>query len=138
MVGGMQLSILDDVNIAITHNYVSQSNLATVLRFLEYKEDQISGCRDREESIKPECLKRAFEEALLKHGFESILRDAKELAAKGWPCKAWTDDPDEIGKLKEQQVNRKRRRDSSQTTCGTSIMTKAKQHGNSTFSFSFL
>lgn len=130
---------IDDVNIAITHNYVSQSNLATVLRFLEYKEDQISGCRDREESIKPEFLKRAFEEALVKNGFESVLRDAKELAAQGWPCKAWTDDANEIDKQKDTHVNsRKRRRDPSRTSCGNSIMTKAKQHNNTAFSFSFL
>ncbi|KAJ1414119.1 hypothetical protein B484DRAFT_297154, partial [Ochromonadaceae sp. CCMP2298] len=37
-------------SIALTHNYVSTSNLADVLRFLREKTDQISGVRDR---IKP-------------------------------------------------------------------------------------
>ena len=46
----MVINLDDGLNIAITHNYVSQSNLSNVLKFLDQKEDQISGCRDRAES----------------------------------------------------------------------------------------
>eukprot|EP00521_Asterionellopsis_glacialis_P011047 CAMPEP_0195307514 /NCGR_PEP_ID=MMETSP0707-20130614/37753_1 /TAXON_ID=33640 /ORGANISM="Asterionellopsis glacialis, Strain CCMP134" /LENGTH=413 /DNA_ID=CAMNT_0040371765 /DNA_START=102 /DNA_END=1344 /DNA_ORIENTATION=- len=79
------------MNIAVTHNYVSQSNLPTVLRFLQYKEDQISGCRDRVESIKPEHLHREFTKELQKV-HPQWLRDAQQKANQGWTCKAWTDD----------------------------------------------
>eukprot|EP01038_Epipyxis_sp_PR26KG_P016155 gene16155-21960_t len=38
---------IDEESIALTHNYVSHSNLNDVLRFLREKPDQISGVRDR-------------------------------------------------------------------------------------------
>jgi hypothetical protein len=45
---------LDDMNIVITHNYVSPSNLGNGVKFFTEKHDQISGCRDCAKSIKPE------------------------------------------------------------------------------------
>lgn len=53
-----------DESIAITHNYVSKSNLADCLRFLRDKEDQISGIRDRSGTIRPEEMYSKFIEKL--------------------------------------------------------------------------
>ena len=134
---------LDDVNLAITHNYVSLSNLPTVLRFMERKEEQISGCRDRAESIKPEFIKKAFEKALEEHGHGAWLKDAQNMADRGWLCRAWTDDNQDTPACKAaKKNNRKRRRDTCEGQAATSdrsIMAKAKQSmGQTGFSFSFL
>jgi hypothetical protein len=52
-------------SIALTHNYVSTSNLADCLRFLREKVDQISGVRDRGgEAIAPECMYAEFVDKL--------------------------------------------------------------------------
>ncbi len=56
---------LRGVSIALTRNYVSASNLPDVLRFLDTKISQISGCRDRKEAVQPEELGREFRSALL-------------------------------------------------------------------------
>jgi hypothetical protein len=53
------------MSIALTRNYVSASNLPDVLRFLDTKISQISGCRDRKEAVRPEELGREFRMALL-------------------------------------------------------------------------
>jgi hypothetical protein len=54
-------------SVALTRNYVSASNLSDVLRFLDTRVGQISGCRDRkgEGAIAPEDLGREFRNALL-------------------------------------------------------------------------
>ena len=135
---------LDDVNIAVTHNYVSQSNLATVLRFLQKKVDQISGCRDRKESIKPEMLYSEFCK-VLRERHPVWLQKAQEKANTAWPCLAWTDDAqDDQPKQKQKSfINGKRRRKDEESS--NSIMAKAKKHeafesptASSGFSFSFL
>lgn len=55
---------LDDC-IALTHNYVSSSNLADCLRFLRDTPDQISGVRDRgSEAVQPDELYRQFLQCL--------------------------------------------------------------------------
>ena len=84
-----------DECIAITHNYVSTSNLSNVLRFLRDKTDQISGVRDRgDEAIQPEAVYPAFLQQLLtvlppdvleKHVQESMqpdVRDASDNTSK--------------------------------------------------------
>lgn len=54
-----------DESIALTHNYVSTSNLSDCLRFLRDKTDQISGVRDRgAEAIQPEEMYASFIEKL--------------------------------------------------------------------------
>ena len=54
-----------DESIALTHNYVSTSNLSDCLRFLRDKTDQISGVRDRgAEAIQPEEMYASFVEKL--------------------------------------------------------------------------
>jgi hypothetical protein len=52
------------MNIAMTHNYVSESNLSNVLKFSQERQSQISGCRDCTESIKPEHLYESLVAAL--------------------------------------------------------------------------
>jgi len=76
---------------AITQNYVSSTNLSDVLRFLQHKPQQISGCRDRPEAIKPDRLLEAFVAALREHR-PSLLAEAQECAKEGWRCDAWKDD----------------------------------------------
>lgn len=113
---------LDPMNIAITHNYVSRSNLSNVLKFMEEKRDQVSGCRDRAESIKPEHLRGEFVKAL-RTDHSELLQEA--LAKSNWTCSAWKSSlPVEekgIGSLLKK----------------SSVMKKA-QCNEATFSFSFL
>jgi hypothetical protein len=53
--------------IALTHNYVSSSNLGDVLYFLKHKRDQVSGVRDRRnEAAQPETLYEEFTRELRK------------------------------------------------------------------------
>ena len=57
------------ISVALTRNYVSGSNLPDVLRFLDTRVGQISGCRDRSEAVGPEELGDEFRRALLsRHG----------------------------------------------------------------------
>jgi hypothetical protein len=66
---------LDDT-IALTHNYVSTSNLADCLRFLREKQDQISGVRCRQEGVdevRPETVYSVFVERLRPVLGESLL-----------------------------------------------------------------
>lgn len=79
---------LDDCNIAITHNYISPSNLGNALKFFVEKQDQISGCRDREESVKPEFLYGEFVKAMKIKGPTYLER---ALLQTGWTCRAWQD-----------------------------------------------
>jgi hypothetical protein len=99
-------------SVALTRNYVSASNLPDVLRFLDNRKNQISGCRDRVDAIQPEELASEFRKALLqsqpylltdaeekkeceirnKSGrWAGLLEKAEIEAKKGWGCAAWTD-----------------------------------------------
>eukprot|EP00980_Cylindrotheca_fusiformis_P007337 scaffold1525_cov142-Cylindrotheca_fusiformis.AAC.137 len=77
---------LDDKNIAITHNYVSPSNLGNVLKFFKEKQDQVSGCRDRKESIKPEHLYSELVKALERKEPDHL---KNALMQSGWTCRTW-------------------------------------------------
>ena len=123
---------LDEWNIAITHNYVSHSNICNVLRFLREKRDQVSGCRDRIESIKPEQLYEEFVQTLQQQ-YPQWLQEA--LDTPDWTCRAWKrgismheDQPIESGTPDVP---------SSQTVSTTSIIETAKSGGVSNFCFSF-
>lgn len=62
-------------SIAITQNYVSDSNLTDVLHFLKTKADQISGVRDRcDEAIQPDDM---FDEfcRLLRESFPALYKE---------------------------------------------------------------
>lgn len=64
-------------SIAITQNYVSDSNLTDVLGFLKNKADQISGVRDRSgEAIQPEEMFETF--------CSLLQRDCPELYEAKW------------------------------------------------------
>jgi hypothetical protein len=102
---------LDEFNLAITHNYVADSNLANVLKFLSTKREQVSGCRDRAESVKPERLYEEFTEAM-RRARPDILAEATQV--KDWTCATWKPAPTK-----------------------TSIMARAKV-ADDPFSFSFL
>jgi len=80
---------LDDSNIAITHNYISPSNLGNTLKFFAEKQDQISGCRDRKESIKPEYIHDALVK-VLKIKEPNHLNQA--IQQTGFTCRAWREE----------------------------------------------
>jgi len=149
------------ISVALTRNYVSGSNLPDVLRFLDTRVGQISGCRDRADAVKPEALGEEFRRALLTHGGEdevggeeeeekksdetpsserrgrwsSLLREAEAASRKGWSCAAWSDPPPS-----EEDV------ECHGGGVGTSVLSKAKGPCSSNaggiagggFSFSFL
>ena len=123
---------LDDMNIAITHNYVSASNLSNVLRFLDEKEDQISGCRDRQESVKPDALRAEFLRALRCTHRKEV---EAALDEKRWTCNAWRSGSCPVNGCVVTPENR----DDDQEHCG-SVMKRAKHvpGEGSVFSFSFL
>ena len=119
---------LDDTNCAITHNYVSPSNLGNVLKFFVDKQDQVSGCRDRAETIKPEHLHDALVEALSKVEPKYLQRAQEQ---KGWTCKAWGDTAATVTPPPSAS------KESVKTAPGgTSVMAKADK--SASFSFSFL
>jgi hypothetical protein len=114
---------LDELNVAITHNYASASNLSSVFKFLDLKRDQVSGCRDRPDSIKPERLYEEFVGAMQKRHPELTQRALND---PNWACSAWNSCRESMEKAK------------SATCHGLgSIMTKAKA-GDNGFAFSFV
>jgi hypothetical protein len=131
---------LDELNIAVTHNYVAaESNLCNVLRLLETRRDHVSGCRDRPESIKPEQLYEEFTKALTKNHPEWLQAAEKE---SDWTCKAWKSDIPEVKKT-IPKIGNMRRKEALAKNGGAaihdSVMSKAKDsQETSTFSFSFL
>ncbi|KAL7556223.1 hypothetical protein ACA910_017378 [Epithemia clementina (nom. ined.)] len=148
----MVINLDEGLNIAITHNYVSQSNLPNVLKFLNEKQDQISGCRDRVESIKPHELYDTFIKSLQQH-HNSWLEEA--LAVPQWTCRAWNapTSPTTSARGKVSQVAKRRNcseqstaptlasEQPSSSTSNTSIMARAKlvteKDEPNSFSFSF-
>lgn len=101
------------VSVALTRNYVSASNLPDVLRFLDTRVSQISGCRDRKDAVPPEELGHEFRKALLaakkdtyeeekkcdddghatdlKGKWSHLLEKAEKKSKEGWGCDAWVD-----------------------------------------------
>ena len=113
--------------------------MGDVLRFLDSRVSQISGCRDRQEAIKPEDLGAELRKALCEQRPE-LLQIGDEAKAKGWSCKAWTDDTNDAGDVCDG-VAKKRKKESS------SILDKAKEaedgeiaggRGGGGFSFGFI
>ncbi|KAL3945473.1 MAG: hypothetical protein SGBAC_000444, partial [Bacillariaceae sp.] len=126
---------LDDRNIAITHNYVSPSNLGNALKFFKDKQDQISGCRDRKESVKPEHLYDEIVDALSEKEPKHL---EKAIAQKHWTCRTWKDDPaTNVEALECNNISGKRKRETiADTAEPKSVMAKAEKIES--FSFSFL
>jgi ribosomal protein L16 Arg81 hydroxylase len=122
---------LDAINIAITHNYASMSNLSSVLKFLNVLKDQVSGCRDRTDSIKPDELHDEFVKELLKKYPEET---KQALADPNWNCNAWKGiASSHEGKKADSVLN-------DGASLKTSIMGMASKANdeNRSFSFSFL
>jgi Cupin-like domain/F-box-like len=137
---------LDDLNIAVTHNYASESNLSSVLKFLDAKRDQVSGCRDRPDSIKPENLYEAFV-SKMKERYPEMTEQA--LQDPTWACQAWSTNSSDAkhagSRSKPHKVSsalQKKIRKSGSTkgpcTAGTSVMSVARTGDAAGFSFSFL
>lgn len=123
---------LDDRNIAITHNYVSPSNLGNALKFFTDKQDQISGCRDRKESVKPEHIYDELVKALKEKEPKHL---EKALEQKGWTCRTWKDEPAKTAET--IQTTGKRKHESIMDTVEPkSVMAKTEKIES--FSFSFL
>ena len=153
------------VSVALTRNYVSKSNLPDVLRFLDTRISQISGCRDRKKAVPPEELGSEFRKALLlvtkdttdsgsgeeekkcdesqdcQGKWADLLQRAEEQSREGWGCDAWVDLPSQCSSNVERGSN-------EGTTTGSSILARAKQQPQADtisesgagggFSFSFL
>ena len=138
------LNLDDGMSVALTQNYVSASNLPDVLRFLKTKQQQISGCRDRPEAIKPEQLLATFI-SNLNDTRPNLLGKAKELAEKCWHCEAWNDYKESIDALDFDEV--KDTKKAKKSPSSSSIVQRAKSlgglntqesQGSSSFTFSFL
>jgi ribosomal protein L16 Arg81 hydroxylase len=126
---------LDDRNIAITHNYVSPSNLGNVLKLFSEKQDQISGCRDREETVKPEQLYDEFTKVLQE---KEPINLEKALSQKDWTCRAWNDGLDaKENNQPSATICKKRPLDDAGNGAHErkSIMTKTENVAAFTFSF---
>jgi hypothetical protein len=146
---------LDEINVAVTHNYASESNLPSVLKFLDEKRDQVSGCRDRNDSVKPDRLYETFVDRLRERYPEMTDRALRD---PGWACRAWRSDPaardgtgtgrdgGRVAKASRGRAPSRPRKDRPGGQCssarggsGTSVMTQAKTgDGDGGFSFSFL
>jgi hypothetical protein len=125
---------MDDRNIAITHNYVSPSNLGNVLKFFNEKQDQISGCRDRAETVKPECLHDELVKVLKEKEPQHL---TKALSQTGWTCGAWKDDNGE-GRKENGQKCQKRPREESHDKGEERKSLMPKTEKVEAFTFSFL
>lgn len=148
---------MDDrgVSVALTRNYVSASNLPDVLRFLDTRVSQISGCRDRGEAVKPNELGREFRNALLSvrkdeschsgdNGEEKkeneegnnvdqrgkwtdLLEKSEKAAKRGWQCATWKDlEDEETIQSSSCCSNTQNVRDEKKRGRGTSILSRAK------------
>ncbi|GKZ00469.1 hypothetical protein MPSEU_000999400 [Mayamaea pseudoterrestris] len=120
---------LDETNIAVTHNYCSGSNLSSVLKFIRERNDQVSGCRDRPESIKPEHLYDEFVDELKKK-YPKLIDEA--LQNDAWACDAWRDKVVEVGENENNGLNIV----GAEQLGSKSIMTNAKEDAAFTFGFS--
>ena len=135
---------LDDC-VALTHNYVSSSNLSSVLRFLYHKSDQISGVRDRPtEAVQPEHMYDEFV-SRLKDVYPEVLKTAEQSIS----AKAFAMNSNSIFARSRKSSKRKRALDCQEKVsyrCSYDSSHDDKQHAiieqndhtnNSSFSFSF-
>ena len=145
------LNLDDGLSVALTQNYVSSSNVGDVLRFLNTRVNQVSGCRDRKEAVRPEELGNAFRKAL-KEKRPDLLSAGEAAASRGWSCRAWNDSIS-IRNADDQTEHRKANRKKRKKECcavgtnsildrakdtGADIGTSGKCGGGCDFSFSFM
>ena len=132
---------LDEHNCAITHNYVSPSNLGNVLKFFVEKQDQVSGCRDRVETIKPGHLHDALVQALTKVEPKNLQKAQQQ---QGWTCRAWKEESEATSSKKDcadhdhkaKEQLRAEEPELTKEAGGTSVMDRTEKVAD--FSFSFL
>jgi len=117
-------------SVALTHNYVSSSNLADVLDFLHRKPDQISGVRDRPEALPAEQLKRAFEDALRRERPDLLAAASEELDQR-------KREAERKRKEAEYSAQAKAERRAIWSGGGTGNAGGLGQAANATFSFGF-
>mmetsp|Transcript_2545 Transcript_2545/g.5610 ORF Transcript_2545/g.5610 Transcript_2545/m.5610 type:complete len:690 (+) Transcript_2545:65-2134(+) len=158
IVGGVAGGDERGVSVALTRNYVSGSNLSDVLRFLDSRVNQISGCRDRGEAIQPDDLGREFRKALSevkrctseslgeekkddngeedKGRWTDLLERAERKAKEGWGCDAWVDLPSTCpGSGNADKGNcgdPSEEKDEPKDGTKSSILARAKQSSSST------
>lgn len=164
-IGDSDVGSIDDgsMSVALTRNYVSASNLPDVLRFLDTRKSQISGCRDRMEAIQPDNLGKEFRKALSESltyatniseekkwdsdsgrnrgTWANLLEKAENKSKKGWGCAAWTDiaeanlcsAPEQASTLKSSILERAK---SKQCESSSDNFTPTSLGGG--FSFAFL
>ena len=158
IVGGVAGGDERGVSVALTRNYVSGSNLSDVLRFLDSRVNQISGCLDRGEAIQPDDLGREFRKALSevkrctseslgeekkddngeedKGRWTDLLERAERKAKEGWGCDAWVDLPSTCpGSGNADKGNcgdPSEEKDEPKDGTKTSILARAKQSSSST------
>ena len=141
------------VSVALTRNYVSGSNLSDVLRFLDSRVSQISGCRDRGEAIQPDDLGREFRKALSevkqcgsecrgeekkddngeeeKGRWTDLLERAERKAKEGWGCDAWVDLPSTCPGGGSVDKGTEEKDEPTDSSTKTSILARAKQSSSS-------
>lgn len=125
---------LDESNIAITHNYISPSNLGNALKFFVEKQDQISGCRDRKESIKREQMYKEFVKALKDKAPGHL---CKALKQRRWTCRAWKGEENQNVQLdKYKDIAKNGKEDTKR--CNKKQRFDAEKNGVKNFAFSFL
>lgn len=137
----------------MTRNYVSGSNLSDVLRFLDTRVSQISGCRDRDEAVQPEELGNEFRKALSMVKIRSasleeekkaddegeeggrwaeLLKRAEVKAEEGWNCDAWVDLPScHVDGASGGDCEGARDRLKDSTSTRSSVLSRAKQASSS-------
>ena len=71
-----------DECIALTQNYVSTSNLSNNFRFLREKIDQITGVRDRNDSVAPESMYQLFLDNLKSAVSQEVIDEALQNSLK--------------------------------------------------------
>ena len=141
------------VSVALTRNYVSGSNLSDVLRFLDTRVSQISGCRDRDEAVQPEELgsefrralsmvkirsasleeeKKADDEGEEKGRWAELLKKAEVKAKEGWNCDAWVDLPScHVDGASDGDCDGARDPSKDSTSTRSSVLSRAKQSSSS-------
>lgn len=123
------LNLDDGMSVGLTQNYVSKSNLPDVLRFLETKQQQISGCRDRSEAIQPENLLEEFRNRL-RECRPQLLVEAQKLADSGWHCAAWNDGEKSCDdKHDEKLVHKKKKLKKGNPSIVQQAKTSSKSNG---------
>jgi hypothetical protein len=116
---------------SLSHENVSTFRILFYFRVLRFS-DQVSGCRDRAESIKPERLHEEFVKELEQRHPEWLSNAQNE---PDWTCAAWSR-PNKAAETTKIDTETTEPKDRDCPILG-SIMSRAKEE-ESTFSFSFL